>query len=70
MSVKQELNGAKQAEPSYWLHAAPSLHLRMKLGQFALDNNLENETEAILIVASRYFRMVESDEFSSWFNKE
>jgi len=40
--------------------------MRAKLAQFALENDLENDGDALLVVAARYLRMAESDRWAAW----
>lgn len=69
--AKRELAEAAR-EPYRWspMLRMPSLALRGRLIQFAIENGLEDEGEALLVVSARYFRMADTDRFAGWFNGE
>ena len=67
MNIQQELAEAQGATEPY-IAISAMLWLRMQLAQFALVNGLRNESDALAVVAARYFRMAESERWSGWLN--
>ena len=66
-NAKQELRDIQQGRDMWGpVLPKPSLAMRSKLAQFALENDLEDEGEALLVVAARYLRMAESDRWAAW----
>lgn len=67
MSVKDELASARAtstAVPSVYVR--PVLQLRLNLARFAIEHGLADESEALAVVAARYFQIEESDKWAQW----
>jgi len=48
----------------------PALPLRAALAAFAIRGGLRNETEALLVVAARYFVLEADANWRGWFGEE
>ncbi len=71
MTAKDELAGLQQGSDLWSPYLPkPTLRLRARLAQFALENGLKDEGEALIIMAARYIRMAEGERFAGWFNGE
>jgi hypothetical protein len=67
-TARKELEAARGTSttngPRVW--TAPGLALRARLTQFAIENGLESEGQAMIVVAARYFRLADAERWAGW----